>query len=95
MNTQLLYVLLIWFALISLVTAAVTVADKLRAKKHSFRVPERVLLIIAAIGGSLAEYAVMRIIRHKTLHKKFMIGLPLIMIAQIVVLCFLFIRFFN
>ena len=75
---------IIYFAAISLVTAIVTAADKYKAKKGLFRISEATLFILAALGGSLAEYATMRLIRHKTLHKRFMIGLPVIIILQIV-----------
>ena len=75
---------IIYFFVISLVTAVVTVIDKYKAKKGLFRISEATLFIMAFLGGSLAEYATMRLIRHKTLHKRFMIGLPIIIILQIV-----------
>lgn len=74
----------IYFAVISLVTAIVTAIDKYKAKKGSFRISEKALFVLALLGGSLSEYLTMRLIRHKTLHKRFMIGLPLIMILQLV-----------
>lgn len=77
---------IIYFAVISLVTAIVTATDKYKAKKGAFRISEATLFILAAIGGALAEYATMRLIRHKTLHKRFMIGLPVIIILQIIIL---------
>lgn len=86
MSNTLLIILLCWLALISLVTAAVTVADKIKAKRGSFRVSERALIILALLGGGVAEYFTMRLIRHKTLHKKFMLGLPLIIIFQLVLI---------
>ena len=46
------------------------------------RVPERTLLIISALGGSIAMLITMRTIRHKTQHMKFMIGIPAIIVAQ-------------
>ncbi len=95
MSTQLFFGLIVWFAAISLVTAVITVADKVKAKNGSFRVPEKVLILLALSGGSLAEYVTMRVIRHKTLHKKFMVGLPLIMIAQLTAVCFVLVRFFT
>lgn len=75
---------IIYFFVISLVTAVVTAIDKYKAKKGLFRISEATLFIMAFLGGSLAEYATMRLIRHKTLHKRFMIGLPVIIILQIV-----------
>ena len=78
------YLPFIYFIVISLVTAIVTAIDKYKAKKGSFRISEATLFILGALGGALAEYATMRLIRHKTLHKRFMIGLPLIIILQII-----------
>ena len=77
---------IIYFLVISLVTAIVTITDKRKAKKGAFRISEATLFTLAAIGGSLAEYMTMRLIRHKTLHKRFMIGLPLIIILQLIVI---------
>lgn len=78
--------ILVYFAVISLVTALVTAIDKYKAKKGAFRISEATLFVLAALGGSLSEYLTMKSIRHKTLHKRFMIGLPLIMIFQLVVI---------
>ena len=74
---------IIYFLAISLITAIVTAIDKHKAKKGAFRISEATLFLLAAIGGSLSEYLTMRAIRHKTLHKRFMIGLPLIMLLQL------------
>ncbi len=76
-------VLLIWWAAISLVTAAVTIKDKRAAIKGKYRVPEATLMLLGLLGGAAAELAVMKIIRHKTKHKKFMIGLPAEIILHI------------
>lgn len=46
------------------------------------RVPEKNLLIISALGGSIAMLITMRVIRHKTQHAKFMVGIPAIIVAQ-------------
>ena len=85
-----LIILICWLALISLITAIVTVADKIKAKRGSFRIPEKTLIILALLGGGVAEYFTMRLIRHKTLHKKFMLGLPFIIILQLVLVTALF-----
>ena len=52
--------------------------------KH--RVPEKVLFLLALLGGSAAQLLVMLKIRHKTKHKRFMMGLPLIIVVQVVVI---------
>lgn len=79
--------ILIYFAAISLITAIVTFYDKKAAKKCTkHRVPEKILFVLAILGGSLAEFLTMLKIRHKTKHKRFMIGLPIIMVLQVVIL---------
>ena len=86
---------IVYFAVISLVTAVVTAIDKYKAKKGSVRISEKALFILAFLGGSLSEYLTMRLIRHKTLHKRFMIGLPVIMILQLVAVILLSIYILN
>lgn len=69
---------------ISLVSVVVTIADKHKAKKGAWRVPEATLLGLAALGGSVAMYLTMHLIRHKTKHLKFMLGIPVIFLLQVV-----------
>ena len=86
--------ILIYFAVVSLITAIVTIYDKKAAKKYpKNRVPEKVLFILAFLGGSVAELFVMLKIRHKTQHKSFMIGLPAIIILQAAVIGFAVYKF--
>ena len=73
------------FLAICALSVVLTVYDKIAAKclpRH--RVPEATLLLLAALGGSLPMYIVMQIIHHKTQHKKFMIGIPVILAVQVV-----------
>ena len=72
----------IYIAIISILAIIMTVHDKNAAQKGRRRVSERALLIVAALGGSVAMFAIMRIIRHKTKHMKFMVGIPVIIIMQ-------------
>lgn len=75
---------LIYFSAITLVTVIVTVYDKIAAKKFPRnRIPEKMLFTLAFLGGAAGEYATMQIIRHKTKHKEFMIGLPIIILLQV------------
>ncbi len=76
------YIPLIYFAAVSVITAIITSLDKYKAKKGAFRISEATLFILALLGGALSEYLTMRLIRHKTLHKRFMIGLPVIILIQ-------------
>ena len=77
---------------VSLAALVLTVADKRRARRGGRRVPERTLLLVAALGGAAVMLFVMKTIRHKTLHKKFMIGLPVMLAAHIALLMWLFLR---
>ena len=78
------WVLIGWLALISLISVILTVYDKIAAKKRPRnRIPEKTLLLCGALGGALPMYLTMLLIRHKTRHKKFMIGLPVIIVLQI------------
>ncbi len=63
--------------------------DKYKAKKGSRRTSEATLLSLAVIGGSLGAWAGMKLWHHKTLHKKFKYGIPLIIILQIVLMVYL------
>ncbi|MCH5349798.1 MAG: DUF1294 domain-containing protein [Oscillospiraceae bacterium] len=76
---------MIYLMIISIIAVIMTVSDKTKARKHKRRIPEKTLFLTAALGGSAAMYLTMLTIRHKTKHKRFMIGLPLIIILQIVI----------
>ena len=60
-----------------------------KAKQGSWRISEATLLILAAIGGSIGALLGMKIWHHKTMHKKFKYGLPLILIIQIILIGYL------
>ena len=57
--------------------------DKYKAKKSKWRISEATLLTMAAIGGSIGAWAGMRLWHHKTMHKKFKYGIPVIIMMQI------------
>ncbi len=83
MREIILLALLCYIALISLVSICVCIYDKWAAKhKTESRIRERTLLLLSALGGSLAMYLTMQMIRHKTRHAKFMIGIPVIILLQ-------------
>ena len=63
--------------------------DKYKAKKGKWRVSEATLLMMAVIGGSIGAWAGMRLWHHKTMHKKFKYGIPIIIIMQIAVCIYL------
>ena len=63
--------------------------DKYKAKKNKWRISEATLLIIAVIGGSIGAWVGMRLWHHKTMHKKFKYGIPVIMIMQVCLVVYL------
>ena len=76
------YLLIGYLIIISLVSVIVTITDKYQAQKQGWRVPEATLLTLSAMGGSVAMYVTMQLIRHKTRKLKFMLGIPAIMVLQ-------------
>ena len=67
--------------------------DKYKAKKGQWRISEATLLTMATIGGSIGTWAGMRIWHHKTMHKRFKYGIPLIIIMQVALTVYLLTNF--
>ena len=84
-------VIICYVVIVSIFAVIITAKDKIRAIKGGRRTPEATLLLLAALGGSLMMLVMMILIRHKTKHKKFMIGLPIIIILQAVAIYFLYV----
>ena len=82
-NTTTLHIVLIYLAVINVVTFFMYGIDKWKAKKSKWRIRETALLGLAVLGGSIGAWLGMRTWHHKTLHKKFRYGVPLILITQI------------
>ena len=85
-------VLLVWLAAINLVTFAVYGIDKAKAKRGAWRVPEKTLFLLPLLGGSLGALLGMRVFHHKTKHWYFMWGIPLILLAQIALAVWLYVK---
>lgn len=82
------------FTYLFLINAAgflIMLIDKQKARKNRWRIPERVLIGIATVGGSFGIMAGMRIFRHKTRHEKFTVGVPVILALQILFIVFIYI----
>lgn len=85
--------LLIYFVAINIITFIAYARDKRLAKKpNARRIPEKTLLLLAAIGGSIGALIAMYTLRHKTLHKKFFLGVPAILIIQIAIILYLYLK---
>ena len=80
---------IIYFLIIALISVIMTAADKIAARKGAWRIPEATLMLIGLFGGALPMYVTMKTIRHKTKHKKFVYGLPLIFMLQCFFVCLL------
>jgi Predicted membrane protein len=78
-----------YLAAISLIGFFMMAADKNRAKKAESRISERSLFTVAWIGGSIGVLLGIYAFRHKTLHKRFTIGVPFIIVAQVCIVLFI------
>jgi uncharacterized membrane protein YsdA (DUF1294 family) len=85
--------LLVYLVIINALTLLFMLADKIKAKRNLWRIPERTLLSLCALGGSLGGLLGMKLFRHKTLHLRFSIGIPVMLAVHVVILVFLVIRF--
>ena len=68
--------------LLNLITFIVYGIDKLKAKKNKWRIPDSTLMLLAIIGGSIGALLGIKVWHHKTLHRKFRYGIPMIILAQ-------------
>lgn len=82
--------LLVYLLIINALGFLLMLIDKYKARKNLWRIPEATLLSVAVIGGSLGSLIGMYLVRHKTKHLKFTIGVPVILAVQIVLALFLF-----
>lgn len=67
--------------------------DKQKAKNRAYRIPERTFFLLAFLGGSIGIYFGMQLFRHKTKHKRFMIGIPILITVNLIF--FIGLRFFS
>lgn len=81
--------LLYYLITINAITFITYGIDKLKAMKNKWRIPEFTLLFLAVIGGSIGAIFGMQVWHHKTMHKKFKYGIPLVMVLQIGVFLYL------
>lgn len=84
--------LAVWLIAINLVTFAVYGADKRRARRGAWRVPEKTLFLLPLLGGSIGALLGMRVFRHKTKHWYFVWGVPAILLAQLALAVWLLCR---
>ena len=93
MNIQnFLHLILIYLAVINVATFFVYGIDKWKAKKSLWRIREASLLTLAVLGGSVGAWLGMHVWHHKTQHKKFKYGVPVIIIIQLAIIGFFWSR---
>ena len=83
---NLLYIAIVYLAVINILTFFMYGVDKWKAKRSKWRVSEAALIWMAVLGGSIGAWIGMKAWHHKTQHKKFQYGIPLILFTQVVVI---------
>ena len=78
-------VLYIYLAIINAISFILMLVDKYKARKNLWRIPEATLMGFAAAGGSIGALAGMHLVRHKTKHLKFTVGIPIFLFVHIVI----------
>ena len=77
--------LYLYLLIVNALSLALMLIDKIKAIKKRWRIPERTLLMLCAIGGSLGGMLGMKLFRHKTLHLRFSIGIPVMLAVHILI----------
>ena len=89
-DLNILHIVLSYLIIINVVTFFTYGIDKIKAKKSKWRIRETALLGLAVLGGSIGAWLGMKVWHHKTLHKKFRYGVPIILIAQLALIVWLY-----
>ena len=84
---------IIYLLIINLIGFLAMGIDKLKAKKNWWRIPEGTLLMITILGGGVGSILGMYTFRHKTKKLKFTVGMPTILISEIALIIYCFIKF--
>lgn len=82
--------LILYFLTINALGFLLMLADKHRARKNRWRIPEATLMGVAVLGGSIGSLIGMYTVRHKTKHPKFTVGIPMILIVQLTAAYFVY-----
>ena len=87
-----MHLLFVYLAIINAISFLLMLVDKYKAKKNLWRIPERTLMGFVAIGGSLGALAGMYLVRHKTKHLKFTVGIPVILFLHVLIAVWLIVK---
>ena len=82
--------LIAYLLIINAIGFALMLADKHKARKNLWRIPEATLMGVALIGGSIGSLLGMYTVRHKTKHLKFTVGIPVILVLQVIACILIF-----
>ena len=82
---MLIKIFLVYLLIVNALGFILMLVDKIKARKNLWRIPEATLFLMAAIGGSIGSILGMYTFRHKTKHVSFLLGIPLILAVQIVI----------
>lgn len=74
---------ILYISVVNVITFIIYGIDKLKAKEHWWRISEFTLLLLAIVGGSVGAWFGMKFFHHKTFHKKFKYGVPVIFFLQV------------
>lgn len=77
--------IIIYLIIINFISFTAMGVDKHKARKHTWRIPESTLFVLALIGGSIGSVAGMHLFHHKTRHWYFLYGMPAILILQVLI----------
>ena len=84
--------ILMYLLIVNALGLLLMIVDKNRARKRLRRISENNLFTVAILGGSLGSIIGMQMMHHKTRHRKFTIGMPVILVCQMALLLFYFLK---
>ena len=85
-------ILSMYLIVMNIIGIFVVLWDKYAARQGKWRTPERVFFFLTLLGGGAGTYAAMRVARHKTRHKRFMLGIPAVMLGELFLFIALFVK---
>ncbi len=87
--------LFLYLLLINAASFALMLVDKYKARRNLWRISESCLFTFALLGGSVGSLLGMYLVRHKTKHRKFTVGMPLILVLQMIVIIWCCVEIFS
>ena len=91
---MLIKIIIYYLLAINLITFITYGIDKYKARKDKWRIPEKTLLLLAAIGGSIGAFLGIKFFHHKTMHNKFKYGVPAILFIQLILAAYSIYHFY-